>query len=323
MEFFRQAMNEILCSPQEEWTKQGESHGHYDFTIYYKIEDGARLTCRIESPIPSNLFVPLLSVLNESALYHTWVPSWQTPFKLGMQESNQLLHDSRGHQVIQVSISVPWPMKPREALFSVQAVDEIDSKGLIIAKMTSIGDTDEGKIIKESLPSDFEVPQNTQGMERCDFGGIVLFRYCPTDHPNYEATRSKFPDGDLILTQFMMSFDAKMTIVPKSMINFITRTALATVWNMLLRVAEQVRDGSREEHCKMIAQKADFYKWVEERCNYMLCEIKNDHKTSDHLEQDCEDDQQNLQEQKHSRTEHDVSKGNEGWTLQEILRMNL
>jgi hypothetical protein len=314
---------ELMSSPQEEWTKQGESHGLYDFTIYYKIEDGARLTCRIESPIPPSLLVPLLSVLNESALYHTWIPSWQTPFKLGVQESNQLLHDSRGHQVIQVSVSVPWPMKPREALFSVQAVDEIDSNGFIIAKMTSIGDTEEGEIVKSSLPSNFKVPEPAQGMKRCDFGGIVLFRRCPADHPNYEATRRKFPEGDLILTQFMMSFDAKMTMIPKSAINFVTRTALGVIWNMLLTVAGQVRDGSREDHCNMIVQKADFYKWVEERCKYILGEVTNGHKNSAKNEHNCEEDQPNVQENYHLRNEDCKNKENKTWTLQEILRMNM
>ncbi len=312
-------MAELLTPPQEEWTKQGESHGQHDFTIYYKVEDASRLTCRIESPIPHSLLVPLLSVLNESALYHTWIPSWRTPFKLGVQESNQLLHDNRGHQVIQVSVSVPWPMKPREALFSVQAVDEIDANGLIIAKMTSIGNTDEGEVVKKCLPSNFIIPQPTDGMERCDFGGIVIFRHCPSDHPNYKATRTKFPDGDLILTQFMMNFDAKMTMVPKSMINFVTRTALGTVWNMLLKVAEQVRDRSREEHCKMIAQKADFYQWVEERCNYMLHETKNGHPNSVERVLDTRDGEHDVQE----NNEQEKEKENDVWTLQEILRMNM
>lgn len=315
-------MSELTSSPQEEWTKQGESHGQYDFTIYYKIGDGAQLTCRIESPIPHSLLVPLLSVLNESTLYHTWIPSWQTPFKFGVQKSNQLLHDSKGHQVIQVSASVPWPMKPREALFSVQAVDEIDSSGLIIAKMTSIGDTEEGEMIRKSLPSNFEVPVLTEGMERCDFNGIVLFRRCPDDHPNYEATRCRFPDGDLILMQFMMNFDAKMTVVPKSMINFITRTALGHIFNMLLRVAEQVRDGNREDHCKMIAQKADFYKWVEERCKYMLHKIQNDQNCFEKEDHSCGELEKNLQEH-HLRNKNGKNEGNKPWTLQEILRMNM
>ena len=62
---FRHAVNDLLSSPErDDWKKQ---HGGLagDFTIYYKIEDGAKLTCRVESPIPSNLLVPLLSVLNE------------------------------------------------------------------------------------------------------------------------------------------------------------------------------------------------------------------------------------------------------------------
>ena len=88
------------------------------------------------------------------------------------------------------------------------------------------------------------------------------------------------------------------------MINFFTRSAMGIVWNMLLRVAEKVRDGTREEHCNAIAQKADFYDWVEERCKYMTGkDIHREHGNGD--EQD------------------DGLKENEIWTLQEILRMNL
>mmetsp|Transcript_12166 Transcript_12166/g.25781 ORF Transcript_12166/g.25781 Transcript_12166/m.25781 type:complete len:318 (+) Transcript_12166:680-1633(+) len=317
-----------MSSPQEEWTKQGESCGRYDFTIYYKVEDGARLTCRIESPVPSSLLVPLLSVLNESALYGTWIPSWQTPFRLGVQESKQILHDSRGHQVIQVSVSVPWPMKPREALFSVQAVDDIESSGSIIAKMTTIDDTEQGKAVKKSLPDNFEVPRVSEGMERCDFGGIVLFRKCATDHPNYKATRQKFPEEDLILLQYMMHFDAKMTMVPKSMINFVTRTALGVVWNMLLRVAEQVRDGSRDKHRETIARKADFYNWVEERCKYILHNATtndNGHISgSDDTKLGGAEQQQQIQQEQHYPiNQHSESEQNKHWTLQEVLRMTM
>eukprot|EP00537_Pseudo-nitzschia_pungens_P012021 CAMPEP_0172391140 /NCGR_PEP_ID=MMETSP1061-20121228/7607_1 /TAXON_ID=37318 /ORGANISM="Pseudo-nitzschia pungens, Strain cf. pungens" /LENGTH=402 /DNA_ID=CAMNT_0013121679 /DNA_START=230 /DNA_END=1435 /DNA_ORIENTATION=+ len=281
------AVGDLLSSPRDEceWIKQGESHGRYDFTIYYKIGDGAELKCRIESPVPSDLLVPLLSVLNESGLYQTWIPSWQTPFRLGVQESQQLLlheyehdheHDRRGHQVIQVSVAVPWPMKPREALFSVQAVDDIDENGFIVATMTTLNDkTEDGRAVIESLPTGFEVPPPASGMERCDFDGAVLFRNCPEHHPNYAASKSKFPHRDLILLQFTMQFDAKMAMVPKSTINFVTRTALGVVWNMLLRVAEDVRDGNREEHRRVISEKADFYRWVEERCEYMLHAISS------------------------------------------------
>jgi hypothetical protein len=52
-----------LTAPTNEdgWTKQGESHGNNrDFITYYKIEDGGKLKCRIESVIEASLYVPFL-----------------------------------------------------------------------------------------------------------------------------------------------------------------------------------------------------------------------------------------------------------------------
>ena len=92
---------------QNTWKKQGESHGSYATTIYYKVESsGARLTTRIETPIPFSLLVPLLSVLNESDLYQSWIPSWKHP-KLHLRKCSQLVNDSRGHQIIQIQGEVP------------------------------------------------------------------------------------------------------------------------------------------------------------------------------------------------------------------------
>jgi hypothetical protein len=50
-------------SKEVEWFKQGEQHGRYNFCIYYKLSKENHLTCRIETPIHSDLLVPLLSVL--------------------------------------------------------------------------------------------------------------------------------------------------------------------------------------------------------------------------------------------------------------------
>lgn len=98
----RNAVGDLLSAPGDDWIKQGESHSkNGDFTIYYKVEDGARLTCRIESPIPTSHLVPLLSVLNESELYEEWIPTFHRPFKMGVTSSKQLATFSRGHQVIQ------------------------------------------------------------------------------------------------------------------------------------------------------------------------------------------------------------------------------
>jgi hypothetical protein len=99
-------VNELLSSAQSDWIKQSESQGKNGvFTIYYKVEEGARLTCRIESPIPTSHLVPLLSVLNESGLYQEWIPTFRRPVKLGVTSSKQLAAFSRGHQVIQGTLN--------------------------------------------------------------------------------------------------------------------------------------------------------------------------------------------------------------------------
>jgi hypothetical protein len=338
-----ESVQELLSPPSNEWTKQGESHGHHDFTIYYKIDtsSGAKLTCRIESPIPHSLLVPLLSVLNESDLYHKWIPSWSRPFKMGIESSKQLLHDTRGHQVIQVQCNVPWPLSPREALFDVQAVDDIAARGFILAKMRTVTE----QMAKSDLPTSFTIPQLEGGTERADFDGAVLFRACPTDHPCYDSARSKTPTNeDLVLVQFSMYFDAHMGMVPQSVINFITRSAIGIIWSMLLNVAEQVRDGTRSEHCDVIAQKADFYKWVERRVDFLLNMNKNEKKREDiaikdvvsshpSMESKCQSiEQSNEGLQRHRedegrsatpRKEDTTRLSTQPWTLREVLQLSI
>jgi hypothetical protein len=110
----RNAVGDLLSAPGDDWIKQGESHGkNGDFTIYYKVQEGARLTCRIESPIPTSHLVPLLSVLNESELYEEWIPTFHRPFKMGVTSSKQLATFSRGHQVIQGRNAVADDMRQR------------------------------------------------------------------------------------------------------------------------------------------------------------------------------------------------------------------
>ena len=270
------AVHDFLSPPGSDWKKQGESHGSYDTSIYYKVESGGRLTCRIETPIPKDMLVPILSVLNESGLYRTWIPSWSWPVRLGVQDSRQLVNDRKGHQVIQIKCDAPWPMASREVLMDVIAVDDIEESGCIIAKMQALDTGSSGD--STLLPEGFELPQLEKGSERVDFDGSILFRACPTDHPNYESSRKKL-SGDLILLQYTIYFDAKMFAVPQSWINFITRVVIGRIWSMLLKVAEEVKNGERKEHVEIIRQKADFYAWLEERCQLLLdrkCQMPSD-----------------------------------------------
>ncbi|CAJ1953455.1 unnamed protein product [Cylindrotheca closterium] len=298
------AVSELLAPPnkgeaggQSQWIKQGQSNGSYPTTIYYKVETGAKLTCRMETPVPTNLLVPLLSVLNESELYGTWIPSWTVPIRLGVKQSKQLINDTRGHQIIQVQCDVPWPMSTREVLMDVMAIDDIDKNGFIVAKMQTLTEASQ-----KHLLSGFEVPTAEYGIERIDYDGAVLFRPCPVDHPNYASAKEKFSE-ELILLQFVIFFDAHM-MVPQSVVNFITRTVVGHIWNMLLHVAEEVRDGQRKEHKEAIERKADFYKWVDERSQFMLQQMKGK-KTGKDVEEKRTIDEDG------------------GWTMEDILNLSI
>lgn len=293
------AVKDFLSPPGTEWKKQGESHGAYDTSIYYKIESGGRLTCRIETPIPKDMLVPILSVLNESSLYRTWIPSWTRPLRLGVQDSRQILNDRKGHQVIHIKCDVPWPMSSREVLMDVIAVDDIEENGCIIAKMQTI--ESQGENDSQFLPDGFELPPLEKGAERVDFDGSILFRTCPMDHPLYESSRQKF-SGDLILLQYTMYFDAKMAAVPHSMINFITRVVIGMIWSMLLKVAEEVKSGERKEHVDIIQRKSDFYNWLESRCQLML-------ESNRHVPR--------------SRPFSFDNNGESAWTMQDIMKLSM
>ena len=59
--------------------------------------------------------------------------------------------------------------------------------------------------------------------------------------------------------------------VPAALMNFVTRTVIYTMWCMLLRVAEGVRDGARPAHAEAIAaKKASLYDWTRARARDMV-----------------------------------------------------
>lgn len=79
---------------------------------------------------------------------------------------------------------------------------------------------------------------------------------------------------DRILVSVQMYMDPKLAYVPTSLLNFVIRTVMYTMWCMLLRVAEKVRDGKSEPHRASIAAKArELYDWVRERTGAMLARI--------------------------------------------------
>lgn len=253
------AISDLTGPPSAGWTKQGESQGSRRPTvIYYKFDEDCNLTCRIETPIEASLLVPLLSVLNETDLYSTWVPYNRMP-RLGLCKSVRLEQAGRANQTVQIVCDVPWPMQGRDVIIHAVAVDEIDEQGSIVVRMNSIA---EGPA----------VPPVDPGIERIDFEGALLFRVCPPDHELLAKRETKSTEP-MFLVSFKMHLDSHLSAVPPSLVNFVTRTVIGQMWAMLLKVAEGVRDGRRLEHKQAIESRADLYKWIEQRTTFMLSMI--------------------------------------------------
>jgi hypothetical protein len=145
----------------------------------------------------------------------------------------------------------------REVIIKANAVDEIDERHFIAIKMTS------------DIPVGGVVPLPSPQVERVDFDGAMLLRPCPRSHELLLKSNHVYTEP-VILVSFKMFVDPHMTGIPTSVINFITRTVIGTIWAMFLTVAEDVRSGKRPQHEQAIVAKKDFYDWMAVRISILL-----------------------------------------------------
>ena len=276
-------------------------------------ETQTKLTARIESPIRKDMLVPFLSVLNESELYKSWLPNWTMP-RLRVRRSDKLSQTGRCSQVVLVTVDLPWPFSSRECVLDAWGVDDIDASGdicVLVDSMTPgqtmrcgtiVPDVDEKSIVRidftggflfRKLPDGWDAKRDATRAASSWFG--TASGGAGSDVPEStgpESRRASFDsahsdddtaggfDGtqlctdDRILVSVQMYMDPKLAYVPTSLLNFVIRTVMYTMWCMLLRVAEKVRDGKSEPHRASIAAKAgELYDWVRERTGAMLARI--------------------------------------------------
>jgi hypothetical protein len=96
-----------------------------------------------------------------------------------------------------------------------------------------------------------------------------------SDDANAPAAAGDDDDDDAggkkqLLVSVQMFIDPKLDYVPSSLMNFVVRTVTYTMWCMLLRVAEGIRDGKMPEHRTAIESKPTLYSWVGERAVAMV-----------------------------------------------------
>ena len=267
-----------------DWIKQG-NHQKHNFSIYYKLlnnnPEGQELSCRLDTIIPHTLLVPILSVLNESELYQTWLPCWTVP-KLKVVKSEKLRQTGRCSQVVNVETEVPWPLSSRQVILKAVACDNIDSysedddEAISVNKTECLG-KDGGRIIirlqsldcDDNIQEGLDIPPVKTGTVRMRVAGGFTIEKCPETHPSLKDAAESSKE-DLVLITFTFTVDPQLAIIPKQFINFFLRTAIGTMWNMFLNIAEGVKDGKHPAHSKAIKEKRELYNWIEERTRVML-----------------------------------------------------
>lgn len=295
------------------WHEHHEMHNNRRFIVRHKFEAGpsggagTTLNARIDCAIEPTLLLPLLSVLNETDLYRTWLPDWDVPIRLRVRRSVKLRQTGRCSQVLLLTMDLPWPLAPREAVLRAVACDDIDDTGTIVIRLDSLDTGDEDGLVQD--PED-------KGAVRVDFAGGFVFRKCPHDHPAVMVRKRKRKDKkvlhlptavkdhfsnhhhhnqnarvvdspesrdtattggddeavkDMILVSFSMHSDPRAASLPQSLTSFVVRTAIGTMWSKFIKVAEDIRDDKRPRHKRAIESKRGLlYDWVEKRVKCML-----------------------------------------------------
>ena len=240
------------------WKKQGVMHGkHADTAVYHRVNENQEMTVRLEAPMEASLLIPLLSVLNETDLWTTWMPSFQRPFKLGMRQTEKLKQCSRASQIARARMDMPWPLNNREIIASNIAAEAVDEMGAIIIRARSLEAGEHDGCI---------VPPVEPGWDRIDMNAGCMIRKCPEDHIALkkrqkwvDKRRNKDKEEE---EEPLLLFSMIVGVRPS--INVITRAVGGPVFAALLSVADEVRVGKRPLHMEAIEAKPALYGWMTE-----------------------------------------------------------
>lgn len=190
--------NEILIDDNNtynghnEWIKQGEEHGKYNTSIYFKYQKGSFfdktiICCKLETIVPSNMLIPILSVLNETNLYVNWVPFFKR-LNLGLLNSKELIKLSKVNQILYLYGPCPWPFSPRQLIIQSSAIDQTECKGddyyigIVLKSLTEEYVKSTSSILS-TLPED-----ENKNAVYTDFNGTFLFRPYFDDNDQVSST---------------------------------------------------------------------------------------------------------------------------------------
>ena len=252
-----------VTSEDDEWTKQVEQHGKHEFSVYTKMDEASnKFSYRLETPIEASMLIPILSVFNETELFITWFPRYKFP-KYQMTKSEKLVQLGRASQIVHLQTENQWPVPRRELLLkavscvNLQEDEEsrsdasLNAPNRIVVSIQSLDTENDGQHGLKISPS-------AAGKRVAVDAGLV-----------FEAS-PEADSGILFTWTFSMTITKKFAL-PLNFFKFLLKFAMPRVWVMLLRVAEEIKDGKRPAHIDAIQRKrGEFYDWMEECVSSLL-----------------------------------------------------
>ena len=147
-------------------------------------------------------------------------------------------------------------------MFNAFAFDSIEEDGYIGIKIKSIG-PDEDEVVPTI--------DTTKSVEVLINGGF-LFENCPKDHACIDYIDDDIVEP-MILVKFCVILHPTLRVIPQWLLKFLLRVGVRKVWNILIQVAKDVKDGHRPAHAKAITEKVQFSNYLKERVCTLLKEV--------------------------------------------------
>ena len=246
----------------DEWTKQVEQHGKHEFSVYTKMDEASnKFSYRLETPIEASMLIPILSVFNETELFITWFPRYKFP-KYQMTKSEKLVQLGRASQIVLLQTENQWPVPRRELLLKAVSCANLQED----EESRSDASLNPSRIVVSIQSLDTE----NDGQHGLNISPSATGKRVAVDAGLVFEASPEADSGILFTWTFSMTITKKFAL-PLNFFNFLLKFAMPRVWVMLLRVAEEIKDGKRPAHIDAIQRKrGEFYDWMEECVSSLL-----------------------------------------------------
>jgi len=237
------------------WVELGESkkNGRSHSTVYNLQFEPVKVDFMIESVVESSLIFFLTVALNEVDLYPSWMPNWSRP-KFKVIRAETLERSGNTTQVF--TVRTVSPLATVEFYVSATGVDDTPSNQSFILKIDPL----------EPGGANGLVPDPIDGVNRVTLGGGLTFRQCPPDRAEV-AKKLKGTTEECVLVNLSVVYEnrnnnLKPGFLIRKMSNFVLKIITGGLWQRLIGVAEEIRDGKRPEFSKVIEEKPSTYNWA-------------------------------------------------------------